>query len=129
MAAAEHAADGAFPEAHGHSGGHCGEPTSNMQSSRGYRLAVLKTFTAEDGSALCGTERNGGLLAALRTDGPGLYFCVMVVLRRGARVAKHGDALGLAGLAPFGFVLELLIVKKELFSGREDKLRTAIDAL
>jgi hypothetical protein len=36
---------------------------------------------------------------------------------------------GLARLAPFRFILELLVMKEQLFSGREHKLGTAVNAL
>jgi hypothetical protein len=42
--------------------------------------------------------------------------------------AEHGDALGLTSLAALGFVLELLVVEKQLFPGGEYKFGTAINA-
>jgi hypothetical protein len=38
-------------------------------------------------------------------------------------------SFGLAGLAAFWFVLKPLVGKKELFAGRENELRSAVDAL
>jgi hypothetical protein len=45
------------------------------------------------------------------------------------RGIEHGDALGLAGLATLGLILELLIVKEELFPGGEDELGPTVDTL
>jgi hypothetical protein len=42
---------------------------------------------------------------------------------------KHRDALALAVLAAFGFVLELLVVEEKLFARCEHKVRATIDAL
>jgi hypothetical protein len=42
---------------------------------------------------------------------------------------KHSHAPGFAGLATLGFVLELLVVKKQLFPGGENKIGTAVDTL
>ncbi len=47
-------------------------------------------------------------------------------LRRGS---KYGHSLALAVLAAFGFVLELLVVKEQLFTRREHEIRATIDAL
>ena len=43
--------------------------------------------------------------------------------------AYSSGAFCLAGLAAFGFVLELFVVEEKLFARREEKLRAAIDAL
>jgi hypothetical protein len=43
--------------------------------------------------------------------------------------SQHRNPLAFAVLATLGFVLELLVVKEELFSGCEHEIRTAIDAL
>jgi hypothetical protein len=43
--------------------------------------------------------------------------------------SNQRETLGLASLAAFRFVLELLIVKEQLFSGREQKLCTTIHTL
>jgi len=45
----------------------------------------------------------------------------------GRRQNRHAPRL--AGLAPFGFVSELLIVEKRLLPGREDKIHAAVNAL
>jgi hypothetical protein len=45
------------------------------------------------------------------------------------RRAYVSNSLALAGLAAFGFILELFIVEKKLFPSGKDKLCTAICAL
>jgi hypothetical protein len=47
-------------------------------------------------------------------------------VRRGA---NHGHSLALAVLAAFGFVLELFVVEKQLFTRCEHEIRATIDAL
>jgi hypothetical protein len=69
---------------------------------------------------LCGFKRNGGFGGALRTDGPG--FCAHAT-------ASSGHPLDFALLAPLWIVLELLIVKEQLFTGGKDKVITAIRTL
>jgi hypothetical protein len=78
---------------------------------------LLETRPAEDGTTLRGLERNGGFGSALRTNRPG--FCAHAV-------AGSGHALDLALFAPLWIVLELLIVKEQLFTGGKDKVITAI---
>jgi hypothetical protein len=41
---------------------------------------------------------------------------------------KNSHALGLAGFAALGLVLELFVVKKHLFPGGKDKVSAAVDA-
>ena len=64
-----------------------------------------------------GLKRNGGFGGALRTDCPG--FCAHPV-------AGSGHTLNFALLATFWIILELLVVKEELFAGGKDKVITAI---
>jgi hypothetical protein len=45
------------------------------------------------------------------------------------RSSKLCHSLALAVLAAFGFVLELLVVEKQLFTGCEHEIRATIDAL
>ena len=45
------------------------------------------------------------------------------------RCSQHGDAFCFTGFAPLGFVFELLVVKEQLFPGREDEVGPAVDAL
>jgi len=42
---------------------------------------------------------------------------------------KHRYAFAFASLARFWFVRKLLIVKKQLFPGREDEIGPTVDAL
>ena len=70
---------------------------------------LLKTLPAEDRSPLCGLERDGGLLAALRASRASFGL--------GGRLSWDGrsqnrNALRLACFTTFGFVLELLVVKE-----------------
>jgi len=89
----------------------------------------LKTFTAKDGTALRGTEGDGGLLSASRAGGLGLDLGVAVVLSGRRRRAENRDPLGLTSLATLGLVLELLVVKEKLFSGGENKITPTVDTL
>jgi hypothetical protein len=66
---------------------------------------------------LCWLKGNGSLGGALRTDCPG--FCAYAI-------AGSGHTLDLALFAPLWIVLELLIVKEQLFAGGKDKVVTTI---
>src|ERR1700751_1563955 len=103
-------------EGEGGSGGSCGSP-------------CLEALSAKDGTALGGTERNGGLLSASRAGGLGLDFGVAVGLSGRRRCAEHRNPFGLAGFAAFRFVLELLIVKEKLFPSRENEITPTVDTL
>jgi hypothetical protein len=78
---------------------------------------LLEAGPAEHGTTLCGLKGYGGLGGALRTDGPG--FCAYAI-------AGSGHTLDFALFAPLWIVLELLIVKEQLFAGGKDKVVTAI---
>jgi len=88
----------------------------------------LKTFTAKDGTALRGTEGDGGLLSASRAGGLGLDLGVAVLTGRGGS-AEDGDPLGFASLATLRLVLELLVVKEKLFPGSENEITPTVDTL
>jgi hypothetical protein len=79
----------------------------------------LKTGSTEHRAALGGAEWHGCLGAAPGTVGP----------RFRAHSAAAVAALGLAWLAAFGVVLEVLVVKKELFARRKDEFASAVNAL
>ena len=64
-----------------------------------------------------GLKGNGGFGSAFRTDGPG--FCAHAI-------AGSGHALNLALFATLWIILELLVVKEQLFAGGKDKVVTAI---
>jgi hypothetical protein len=87
---------------------------------------LLKALPAEDRSPLCGLERDGGLLTALRASRSSFGL--------GGRLSWDGrsqnrNALRLACFTTFGFVLELLVVKEQLFACGKNKVRAAVDAL
>jgi len=77
----------------------------------------LKTRPAKHRPALRGLERYGRFRGALRTDGPGFST---------HSGAGSGYAFNLALLAPLRIVLELLVVKEQLFAGGKDEVVTAI---
>jgi hypothetical protein len=52
----------------------------------------------------------------------------MLAIPHGLRCGKNCYAPGLAGFAPFRFILELFIVKEGLFPGGKHEIRAAIDA-
>ena len=62
------------------------------------------------------------MLSTSRAGGLGLDFGVAVGLSRRRRSAEHRNPFGLAGLAAFRFVLELLIMKEKLFPSRENEI-------
>jgi len=66
---------------------------------------------------LGGFERNRGLGSAFRTDRPGF---------RSDTIAGSGHPLDFALFTPLWIVLELFVVKEQLFAGGKDKVVTAI---
>jgi hypothetical protein len=62
-------------------------------------------------------KRNGGFGGTLRTDGPG--FCAHAI-------AGSGHTLNFALFATLWIILELLVVKEQLFASGKDKVITAI---
>jgi hypothetical protein len=59
-----------------------------------------------------------------------LRFDLGVAIRRARwRRSQHSYSLALASAAAFRFILELLVVKKQLFPGSENKITPAIDTL
>jgi hypothetical protein len=98
-------------------------------SSRGGGSPRLETLPAKYRAALRGTEGHSGFLAALGAGGASLDLGVVEVLAWRWRRAEHGHALRLAGFAALGFVLELFIVKKQLFPGGKNKIGAAVDTL
>ena len=97
--------------------------------SCGGSAALLEALTAEDRPALCGLERDRGFLAASRATSARFYLVVGGRCAAARGYAQRALALGFAGLAALGFVLELLVVEEELFAGREDEVRPAVNAL
>lgn len=98
------------------------------QPSGGCRLLplLLKTFPTENRPALRGLEGNCRLLAALGASGSGFGLSRRLP---GSRRTQNSDAFCLAGFTAFGFVFELLIVKKQLFACGENKISAAVDTL
>ena len=82
-----------------------------------------EALPAEHRPTLGGAERQRGFLAAACADSSGFLLGGMVGRCLGRRMFQ------LAGLAPSGQVLELLVVEETLFSGSEDKILAAIAAL
>ena len=101
--------------------------TTSFKSRRGGLPPLLKAFTAEDRASLCGLEWHRGFLAARRTNRAGFDPEMAALSCRCCPQYRH--PLRLAGLAPLGFVLELLVVEKQLFPSRKDEVRAAVNAL
>jgi len=89
----------------------------------------LKALATEDRPPLSRLEWDGGFFPALRAGSPSFDFGIRGSGTWSGCSTEHGDAFGLTGLAPFGFVLELFVVEEQLFSGREHEVGPAIDAL
>src|SRR5215208_2917329 len=86
------------------------------------KLPLLEALLAEHRTALSWTERNRSFLTACRAR----RLCLDSFARSWAR-AGPVCPLGLAGLAPFGLVLELLVGEEQLFASCPDKLRPAVN--
>ena len=78
---------------------------------------MLEARPAKHRTTLCGLEGDRGFGCTLRTNCSGF---------RANAIAGSGHALNLALLAPLWIVLELLIVKEQLFAGGKDKVITTI---
>jgi hypothetical protein len=98
------------------------------RSGSGDISLLREALTAEDGAALCGSEGDGGFLAALGAGGSSFHARKVVRVAHAGRGGKDGDALRLTSLTAFGLVLELFVAEKQLFPGGEDKVSTAVDA-
>jgi len=85
------------------------------------RFAAEKTFATIDRPALSGFEGYRSFATALRAHGHRFGF--------GETSAPRALALGLAGLAALGLVLEVLVVEEVLLSRRKNKICSAIHAL
>jgi len=96
-------------------------------SGGGHLPLALETLAAEYGTSLGWPERDRGVLATLRAGGPGFYLGW--TLSGGRRRSQHGHPFHLAGFAALGFVLELLIVKKQLLAGCKHEVCATVDAL
>ena len=87
--------------------------------------ALLEAFAAKYWTSLRRLERHSSLLAAMGTGSASFDLLIRVRRRRSDRSCP----LCFAGFAALGLVLELLVVKEELFARREEKLRAAVYAL
>ena len=88
-------------------------------------LLALEAFAAKHRASLCGLEGNRSFFAAIRTGRARFHFRI-------ASLSGNAELLGpfrLARLTPLGFVLELLIVKEQLFSSRKYEFGAAVDTL
>jgi hypothetical protein len=86
-------------------------------------LSGLEALLAEDRSPLRGSERHRGFTPAIRAVGHCLdsFAC-------NHRTRRAAGPLGFAGLAPFGFVLEVLVSEELLFSCCPHELVAAVHA-
>jgi hypothetical protein len=80
---------------------------------------LLETAAAEHWTPLRGLKGNGGFRSTFRADGT----------RFRAGRTGAGGAFGLALLATFRIVLELLVVKEQLLAGCEHEVASAVRAL
>src|SRR5688500_1675509 len=97
----------------------------NLDACGSGELPLLEALPAEDRTALRRAEGDGGLLAASRTVGRG--FDPLACRTGGARGTRR--ALRFAALTALGFVLEVLVGKEQLFSGRPEELGAAVHAV
>ena len=92
-------------------------------------FAVLEAFPAQYRPPLRRPERNRSFFPALRAVSPclrlGVRASLYPTMQRGC--AEHRHSFSLAVLASLRFVLELLVVEKQLFTRREHKVRATID--
>ncbi len=93
--------------------------------SRSSSSPLLEALPAKNWSALCRLEGDGGFFAAARAVGPRLHSGPRSRRNR----SQRRSAFALADLTTFGFVLELLIVEEQLFSGCENEVSAAINTL
>ncbi len=84
---------------------------------RSRRPTLLETGSAKHRTPLRGLKRHGGFRGALRADGPGF---------RAYTAAGSRHPLVFALLAPLRIILELLVVKEQLFPSGKDEVVTAI---
>jgi len=87
-------------------------------SGGGGGFFLREALAAEDGATLSGAERDRGLFAALRAGGSSFHASIMVSIARRRRGGEDGHALGLAGFAALGLVLELFVVEKKVVPRR-----------
>lgn len=92
----------------------------------GSHFALLKALPAKHWTSLRRLERHGGFPLASGTDCLGFNSLII------AAILWQSQGLGpfaFAVFAAFGFVLELFIVKEELFASSEDEVGAAVYTL
>ena len=92
----------------------------------GGHFALLKALSAKHWTSLRRLERHGGFPLAPGADRFGFNSLVV------AAILWQSQGLGpfaFTVFAAFGFVLELFIVKEELFASGEDEIGAAVHAL
>ena len=92
----------------------------------GGHFALLEALPAKHWTSLRRLERHGGFPLAPGADRFGFNSLVV------AAILWQSQGLGpfaFAVFAAFGFVLELFIVKEELFASGEDEIGAAVHAL
>ena len=91
-------------------------------------LPRLEALATEDRTSLRGSKRDRRFFSARRAIGRRLH--TFAAHRRTTRTRRRARrALRLAALAPFGFVLEVLVGEEELLARRPDELRAAVHAV
>jgi hypothetical protein len=86
----------------------------------------LEALSAKHWTSLCGLERHSGFPLASGADGLGFHSLVVAAILRQSQCL---GAFTLAVFAAFGFVLELFIVKEELFTSGENEVGAAVHTL
>src|SRR5215813_4505529 len=100
------------------------ESSETARLCSAHRPTLLEAFAAENRAALRGTEWHRGFFAALRAVGFGFGAHL-----DGRTTAHTIYALGFAGLATLGFVLEALVGKEHLFAGSKNKFGATLRTL
>lgn len=85
---------------------------------------MLEAFAAKNWPSLGGLKWDRGLFATVRTNGMGFHSNGVRPVPR----PHHCCPLGLAFAAALWLILELFVVKKKLFPGREDEIGPAVRA-
>ena len=107
--------------------GNCVIPKALLSSScRSRSFALLEAFAAKYWTSLGRFEWHRSFALAARTDCLGLY---PLVVASPLRQTERAGPFFLALFTALGFVLELFVVKEELFTGCEHEICAAVDTL
>jgi len=98
---------------------------TGSSGSRGRCASLLEALPAKNRPSLSWFEGHSRLLAAARTISPGLNPRPATNSGR----SQGSAAFRLAALTALGFVLELLVVEKQLFTGGKDEVGATIYTL